>query len=122
MFSACSDSVKTDDGYVIEGNSPGGVVQLSALDGIENPWAVPLRTLLAPNPATTTSSYRPPPITYAAPTGGAAVTAPGVATGGYNPAAPDAAPHQGMNSGGSKPAKPQPTTTKKPPDISGIIG
>ena len=114
----------TFDGYVVENNRPGGVVQRTLMSTLEDPWVVPLRTLMRPDPVSTAPAYRPPPITYAAPVAGPAPTAPGVRTGGYNPAVPDAAPHQGMNSGGggSKPKPSKPTTTKKPPDISGIIG
>lgn len=109
--------ILAEDGYVLEANGPGTVVQLSSIPENSDPWAVPYRSLLqTPAQSAAPAPYRPPAITYPAPVAGPAPTTPGVRTGGYNPAAPDAAPHQGMNSGGSKPKPPKPpTTTKKPP-------
>lgn len=109
--------ILAEGGYVLEANAPGSVVQLSAIPENSNPFAVPYRSLLnTPAQSAAPAPYRPPAITYAAPVAGPAPTTPGVRTGGYNPAAPDAAPHQGMNSGGSKPKPPKPTTTKQPMD------
>lgn len=105
--------ILASDGYVIEANRPGAVVQLSTLDGLPDAFAVPYRTL-AESPRTGTA-YRPPAVTqsaYSAPYSVApssAPTAPGLSHGG------DVAPKGGMNSGGSKPKKPEPWETKKNP-------